>query len=232
MPRAARIVVPNTAHHVTQRGNDRQPVFVDDDERMRYISYLRESIALHGVRIRAYCLMTNHIHLLAVPETEDALSKAIGRAHYLYANHIQRLHHRSGHFWQGRFYSCALDEMHAYNVAAYVELNPVRAGMAKSAWEYRWSSAAVHCLGTDDTSGLLDLDGWFEATPLAEWRETLTVVLNADTEVGKIRAHTLAGRPLGDDAFLKRLEVSFGRPLPSLRGRPRKNGAVPAAKKE
>ena len=226
MSRAGRIVVPGAAHHVTQRGNDHQPVFFHEDDRLRYLDCLRESVALHSVAISAYCLMTNHVHLLVIPKTEAALSKAVGHAHLLYTNHIHRTYKRSGHLWQGRFYSCPLDETHAYSVAAYVELNPVRAGMTTCAWEYPWSSAAAHCTGVEDASGLLDVGAWFEAMPTSRWRETLDVIVSADETVSQIRAHTRSGRPFGDETFLKNVEVSVGHVLPTLRGRPRKNGTV------
>ena len=224
MARSARIVVPGAAHHVTQRGNDRQAVFFEEDDRLRYLAYLRESAVLYGVGITAYCLMTNHVHLVAVPETEDALSKTVGRTHLLYAQHVHHIRKRSGHFWQGRYYSCPLDELHAYNVAAYVELNPVRAGLARLAWEYPWSSAAVHCTGVNDASGLLDLNVWSENMTGAVWKETLDTILQRDGIASKIREHTRTGRPLGDSAFLKRVEDSLNGTLPALRGRPRKDG--------
>jgi len=170
--------------------------------------------------------MTNHVHLLVIPKTEAALSRAIGHAHLLYTNHVHRAYNRSGHLWQGRFYSCPLDETHAYNVAAYMELNPVRAGITTCAWEYPWSSVAVHCTGVKDVYGLLDVETWFEAMPASRWRETLDVIVSADKTVSQIRAHTLSGRPFGDETFLKNVEVSVGHVLPTLRGRPRKNGTV------
>ena len=148
MARQARCVIPGVAHHVTQRGNKRQDVFFVEADYRVYLSYLKESAQRYGLEVTAYCLMTNHIHLLAVPEEESSLSKALGRTHLMYAQYIHRLHGRLGHFWQNRFYSCPLDDAHAYHAAAYIELNPVRAGMAAQAWEYPWSSAAMHFMST------------------------------------------------------------------------------------
>ena len=133
MARQARIVLPGVAHHVTQRGKNRQDIFFVDDDRRVYLSYLKESAARYGLAVSAFCLMTNHVHLVVTPETERALSKTLGRTHLMYAQYVHRLHGRLGHFWQSRFYSCPMDEAHAHNTAAYVELNPVRAGMVKSA---------------------------------------------------------------------------------------------------
>ena len=122
-------MLPGVAHHITQRGNNRQDVFFVEDDRRVYLSYLKESAERYGLAVSAYCLMTNHIHLVATPEAEDSLSKTLGRTHLMYAQYVHRLHGRLGHFWQNRFYSCPMDAAHAHHAAAYVELNPVRAGM-------------------------------------------------------------------------------------------------------
>ena len=145
MVRQARVVVPNVPHHVTQRGNNSQDVFFVDDDQRVYLSYLRDSAIRYGMTVSAYCLMTNHVHLIVTPTTEKSLAKALGRTHLMYAQYINRLHDRLGHLWQSRFYSCPMDENHMYNAAAYIELNPVRAGMVKVPWDYVWSSAGVHC---------------------------------------------------------------------------------------
>ncbi len=117
-----------------------------------------------------YCLMPNHVHLVALPHTADALAKAVGRTHFLYSQYINRLHGRSGHLWQGRFFSCALDETHCWAALCYVERNPVRARLAKRAWEYPWSSAEAHCTGTDQ-NGLLDLKEWRGRWETKTWRQ-------------------------------------------------------------
>jgi putative transposase len=161
--------------------------------------------------------MTNHVHLVVTPETEDSLSKALGRAHLMYAQYVHRLHGRLGHFWQSRFYSCPLDEAHAHNAAAYVELNPVRAGMVASAWDYAWSSAGAHCGEKGNPLGLLALGGWFEQMPVTQWKKTLKAIAESDSSIERLRIHTRTGRPLGDDAFLSKVEHLIGRrvrPLP------------------
>ena len=103
-------MVPGWAHHITQRGNNRQDVFFVDDDRRVYLEMLQEQAGKYGLELSGYCLMSNHVHLIATPHTEDALAKAIGRTHFRYTQYVNRLHKRSGHLWQGRFYSCALDE--------------------------------------------------------------------------------------------------------------------------
>jgi len=131
MPRNARIVIPGVPHHVTQRGNNRQDVFFVDGDRVRYLDLLRDQCAHEGVRVLAYCLMTNHVHLVAAPGEEDGLQRAVGRSHFLYTQYINRLHRRSGHLWQGRFFSCPPDDAHALDALRYVEMNPVRARMTR-----------------------------------------------------------------------------------------------------
>jgi len=222
MARQARIVLPGVAHHVTQRGNNRQDIFFVEEDYRVYLGYLKESAERYELAVSAYCLMTNHIHLVATPAREESLSKALGRTHLMYAQYVHNLHGRVGHFWQSRFYSCPLGDSHAYNAAAYIELNPVRAGLAARAWEYPWSSARAHCTKEGDPRGLLKLSAWFDAMPIKEWKATLKEIANSDTAIEHLRVYTRTGRPLGDDTFLSRLEATIGQRVRSIpRGRPK-----------
>src|SRR4030042_765949 len=133
MPRLARMVIPGVPHHITQRGNNRQDVFFVDDDRRVYLSLLQEPSRRYGLQLLGYCLMSNHVHLIATPARDDSLAKAVGRGHWLYTQYVNRLHGRSGHLWQNRFYSCALDEEHLVAARAYAERNPVRAKLVKQA---------------------------------------------------------------------------------------------------
>ena len=145
MPRMARVVIPGVPHHVTQRGNRGEEVFFCDDDRRRYLDLLAKYGAKHGLAVHAYCLMTNHVHLVVVPETAESLAAALKPLHL---RHAQELNHRlniSGILWQGRFHSTPLDERHFWAAVRYVERNPVRTGMVEHAWDYPWSSAAAHC---------------------------------------------------------------------------------------
>jgi putative transposase len=194
--------------------------FVDEDWQV-YLEFLQEQAQKYGLEILAYCLMTNHVHLVAIPHEEEALAQAIGRTHFRYTQYVNRLHRRSGHLWQGRFYSCALDGRHLRLALKYVELNPVRAKLCRRAWQYPWSSAAPH---TDEKaeSELLNLPRWYKQTSAQEWRKELAEGLT-DEEVARIRLRTHTGRPLGSDRFLAKLETLLGRrvrPLPV--GRPKK----------
>lgn len=225
MVRHARIVLPGVAHHVTQRGNDRQDIFFEDSDRSRYLAYLRQSAIREGVVLSAYCLMSNHVHLIVTPERVDSLARALGRTHLMYAQYVFEAQGRSGHLWQSRFYSCPLDDAHAHNASAYVELNPVRAGIVEAPWEYAWSSAAAHCGLGRDPSGMLDLGRWFEQIPVDVWKKTLEAIGRSDDLIERIRLYSRTGRPLGDDAFLSRVEEAVGRIV-----RPRKNGRPKGSK--
>ena len=221
MPRVARIVVPGRPHHVTQRGNNRQDVFFVDDDRRVYLRLLGEQAGRFGLSVLGYCLMTNHVHLLAVPREPDSLAKAVGRTDFLYTRYVNRLHRRVGHLWQNRFYSCPLDERGLLSAMVYVEQNPVRAGLLGRAWDYPWSSAAAHG-GAADGSGLLDLATWGRVRGRAgPWRDVLRR-RQAEAEVQAVRERTHTGRPLGSDRFLAKIERLLGRrvrPLPV--GRPK-----------
>jgi putative transposase len=129
MARKARVVAAGVPHHVTQRGNNRQDVFLTDDDRRYYLSLLSDRSQQAGLRLLGYCLMTNHVHLVAIPTRTDSLARALGRAHSSYAQRFNRLYRRSGHLWQNRFYSCPLGASHLVRALAYVDLNPVRAGL-------------------------------------------------------------------------------------------------------
>lgn len=221
MPRVARIVVPGVVHHVTQRGNNRQDVFFVDDDRVMYLKILGEQCRRHRVAILAYCLMTNHVHHLLEPATEDALAKALGRTHWLYTQYVNRLHGRSGHLWQNRFFSCATDDEHTLLAARYAEKNPIRAGLCRIARRWKWSSAAAHCCGRDEFS-ILDLVRWRQLTDGLDWEAELAEPMEP-AEVKRIRRSLHTGRPLASDSFLSKLERRIGRRLrPLAVGRPRK----------
>lgn len=236
MPRVARIVIAGEAHHITQRGNNREDVFFVEDDRCVYLELLHAQSSKYGFSVMGYCLMSNHVHIIGIPETEDALAKAIGRTHFLYAQYINKTHNRSGHLWQNRFYSCAMDQAHTLRAMGYVELNPVRAGMDKtdtayatdeqclsplSPWDYPWSSAAAHC-GEGEAHPVLDMERWRTVMPDTVWREILTQFWDDSESVEAFRLHTHTGRPLGSESFISRFEGFLGRrlrPLPV--GRPK-----------
>jgi len=217
MARLARVVVPGVAHHVTQRGNRQQETFFNDEDYAAYLSLLGEWCGRCGVEVWAYCLMPDHVHLIVVPDSEDALRRALGEAHRRYTRRINFREGWRGHLWQGRFASFAMDERYLLRAARYVELNPVRAKLCRAPWRWRWSSAAAHVAGRDD-----DL---VRVAPLLkrvkDWREFLTEALEVD-EAELLRRHERTGRPLGKPAFLDRIEATLGRIV-----RPAKRGPKP-----
>lgn len=232
MARLARVVAVGEPHHLTQRGNNRQQTFFDDHDRNRYCRLLRDQAARAGMRLLGYCLMTNHVHLVAVPEHPAAFAEALGRLHGDYARRLHERRGGHGHLWQNRFYSCPLDRDHLWTALRYVDLNPVRAGLVADATEYEWSSARAHVEGRD-AQGLLDLDLWKEVSRGQDWRDALAHSRDDEAaEIAALRHATRTGRPLGSEGFVKRLEATFGRKLnPKRTGRPKKTEAVGAGEK-
>src|SRR5271155_1433416 len=144
MARFSRVGVVDVAHHVTQRGNARQVILANDADRVAYLDLLRQSSELYRLSLLGYCLMSNHVHLIVVPHTAGAMSQTLKHTHGRYASYWNARQPSTGHVWQGRVYSCPLDDSHLWAGLRYVELNPVRAGMVSAAQEWPWSSAAAH----------------------------------------------------------------------------------------
>ena len=220
MPRRARCVLPG----VPYRGVDRQATFSLDEDRLTYLRLLRENLDEANVRVWAWCLMSNHVHLVLLPGREDSLSLLMRRVHGRYAQYCNTRWGRTGHLWQNRFFSCMLGIEHLWAAIVYVERNPVRAGIVDSAGEYPWSSAAAHLSGVDST-GLLDMKWWRKEGP-KNWNEVLAVE-QPDT-VQQIRQCTYSERPFGTEKFVVEIGKKIGRTW--VRGRPKKKdrASVPA----
>ena len=221
MSRVARVVVPGIPHHITQRGNRHADIFETDDDRLFYLRVLRKYADKHGLSIWAYCLMTNHIHLVAVPKQRLSLGNTCRDAHTVYAMRFNRQTEMTGHVWQGRFYSCPLDESHLWAAVRYVERNPVRAGMVEQAADYKWSSAHARCTGAADP---LLADNFPPFGVIENWSEWLAVETASETEA--VRTATRTGRPCGSFDFVETLEGMLKRRLrPSKRGRKRRGSS-------
>lgn len=192
MAHPKRIVVPNAAHHITQRGNARRTVFSGRGDYFYYLRCLKEKLEEQKVALLAFCLMPNHIHLVLIPPDKRALSESIGRAHLIYARGLNRRQESSGHVWQGRFFSCPLDEAHLYSAVRYVEMNPVRAGLCASPYQYEWSSAAVHG-GLCESAPVVDLASLGVAWKGMNWSAYLNAN-EAEAERTEIRACTTRGK--------------------------------------
>jgi putative transposase len=208
MARLARVVAPGFPHHITQRGNRGQQTFFCDEDYQCYLELMAEWCGAHQVEIWAYCLMPNHVHLIAVPDSADGLSRAIGEVHRRYTRMVNFREGWRGHLWQGRFASFVLDEPYLLTAARYVELNPVRAGLVNAPSRYKWSSAAAHMRGRDDV--LVHVAPLTKLVP--NWRGFLARVLREE-DIKVLRGHERTGRPLGDQEFLATLEQDLGRIL-------------------
>lgn len=218
MARLPRVAIPDVAHHITQRGNARQVIFDNDADRLTYLGLLRQHAELYRLSLLGYCLMSNHVHLLAVPGSAQSLSRALQHTHGCYAAYRNARQHSSGHVWQGRFYSCPLDDAHLWSALRYVELNPLRARMVAEASAWPWSSAAAHC-GLAPAETWLDLRLWQQRWTSAQWAEFLAAP-EPDQDLAALRQFTHTGRPLGSARFVAALERSTMRLLaPRKRGR-------------
>jgi putative transposase len=221
MPRQPRLVVPGHPHHVTQRGNRREPVFFRDDDYAAYLHLLREWADKAGTEIWAYCLMPNHVHLILVPAREDGLRATLGETHRRYTRMINFREGWRGHLWQERFHSFVMDEPHLLHCARYVALNPVAAGMAARPDDWPWSSARAHAKGKSD--GVVRVEPLLERA--GDWRAFVDGGI-AEAMAMRLEKHLSTGRPLGSDAWMEAMEVCLGRRLRPLKRGPKNMGVV------
>ncbi len=214
MARIARVVAPGVPHHITQRGNRKQRTFFYESDFRAYLKLISSWCLKHRVDIWAYCLMPNHVHLIAVPESPESLRRALGEAHRRYTLMVNTRQGWQGCLWQGRFFSFPMDEQYLLRAVRYVELNPVRAGLTGTPEEYPWCSARSHILHTNDPV----LSPITVEKSIGDWRSFLLQGIDQEY-VRKMRMHQKTGRPLGDDEFIDSLEMETHRIL-----RPHKRG--------
>jgi putative transposase len=205
MARFARIVAPGAPHHVVQRGGRRGPVFAGSGDYALYLNFLAEQCAWARVRVVAYALLPDRVHLILVPRDMEGLRRALATAHKRYARRINAKKGRTGKLWHGRFASYPLDEAATLACARYVDLLPVREGVAKSARGWCWSSAAAH-MGAR-SQGPVKPE---RLMPAAAWRAYLTEGCPR-AEVRAIEGCARTGRPLGSARFIATLEKRLGR---------------------
>ena len=212
--RIARMVAAGMPHHMVQRGNRRQEVFFNKQDKIDYLCFLQEKKEKYGVEIWAYCIMDNHVHMIVVPGDEKSLAQAIGETHKEYTRMINFREGWRGYLWEGRFKSFVLDERYLYAAVRYVERNPVRAKIVKKAQEYEWSSARSHVERRADDL----LSDFYLTEEIADWKDYLQEEEQAE-ELNVLRRHGETGRPLGDPQRLMKLAFKYGWDLiPKKRG--------------
>ncbi len=200
MPRTARIVVPGAPHHVTQRGNRREPIFFEPGDQTIYLRILSAQARRRDVGIWAYCLMPNHVHLILTPRDETGLASTVGEAHRRYTSFINGRAGWTGHLFQSRYASVAMDDAHFITAARYVALNPVRAGLVERPEAWPWSSVHAHLAGADD--------GVVTVGPLLSRVERFADTLDEGPDeraFTALRNAEISGAPLGDKAFIERI---------------------------
>ena len=227
MPRRARLAIAKVPWHIIQRGNNRSPCFFSGGDYRLYLHLLKEKSQEHGCAIHAYCLMTNHVHLLLTPEEASGPSLMMKHLGQCYVQYINRTYQRSGTLWEGRFKSClAQDEQYAMHCCRYIELNPVRASMAKHPGEYLWSSFGHNACGARNEiitphSSYLSLGD----STLRRQRAYRSLVESGLSEelINSIRSATNGNFVLGDARFSQKIAGKLKRRVsPRPRGRPAK----------
>jgi putative transposase len=208
MPRVARCVVPEVPHHITQRGNRRQVAFFSPQDYQLYKSLLKTTCDREGVGIWAYCLMPNHVHLILCPSTAASLARAMKSTHQRYSRIINSRMDWSGHLWQSRFWSCAMDEQYLKSAVRYTLRNPVRDGLADHAEHWQHSSATAHLSGRSD--GTVDIGPLAER--ISDWEDFLEQ-RTEPTEARVLVTQARYGLPAGNKDFVESLEARFERRL-------------------
>lgn len=219
MARIARVVVPGLPHLVIQRGADNRQVFFSADDYREYMKLVGESCAKWKVRVWAYCLMPNRVHLVVQPASTNALARALGEAHRRYSKKVNEKIGRAGRLWHARFSSCALQAGWLPKAMRFVERTPVDSGMLPNVGDYPWCSATARLKGGDDPMGVKGLP-----QGVRNWPNYVNKT-NDEEDQKVLVAHERTGRPIGDSEWVIGLEGELGRRL-----RPRKRGRKPKNK--
>jgi putative transposase len=225
MARQPRLALPGYPHHVIQRGNNRQPIVLDEaDRRMLYSLWLEES-QRHKVAVNAYVLLDNHFHMLLTPPSDEAMSLMMQSVGRTYVRYFNKRHNRSGTLWEGRYKSSLIDsEGYLLTCMAYIDLNPVRAGLAESAEDFSWSSYKYLAGQSIDKLVTPHALYWgLGNTPFAReaaYAEFVAGGLSVATQKA-LTESALKGRVVGRPDFLMSLEKNTQRQiLPQKAGRP------------
>jgi putative transposase len=216
MARLPRLVLPGIPHHITQRGNRRERTFFEDGDYALYLDLLADAAGRAGVEIWSYCLMPNHVHIVATPDDADGLWRTFRYVHRHYTGFINARMRVTGHLWQGRFSSVAMDESHFVTALRYIALNPVRARLVARAADWAWSSTRALIAGVDDhvvtVTPALERVGDFASFLGQDFDEVQTYAA--------LRKAESVGRPIGSEGWLAEMEARSGKQLvPGKRGR-------------
>jgi putative transposase len=215
MARLPRLDLPGIPQHIVQRGNNRLPCFLDDEDRYRYLHLAREALSATGCELHAYVLMSNHVHLLMTPPLSGSVSRLMQSLGRQYVGQFNARHRRTGTLWEGRYKSCLVDsEAYVLRCYRYIDLNPVRARMTEDVMSFPWSSAAAHAGYRRDVL-LTDHHAYTSlGDNLAERSEAYRQLLRevvADDELVDIRAYLQQQRALGCEAFKAMVEAKTQR---------------------
>ncbi len=226
MPRRARHYIAGQPYHVVQRGNNREPCFIEIENYQFYVELWQELSKKFGVAVHAYCLMTTHIHFLVTPDTDDGISLVMKQVGSRYAQYINKKYKRTGTLWEGRHKSSLIQsERYLLTCYRYIELNPVRAGMVEKPEEYKWTS--YHANAWSDVSWLVP---HYEYLCLGKnaversfaYRELFRYQIDS-VDLHRLRKSIHYCQPVGDEHFAQLIDDKYGIKFGRMeRGRPRK----------
>jgi putative transposase len=223
MPRSARCIIPDYPYHLTHRGNNKQQIFFKDADYRRYLYWFEEARKEYRLKVLAFCLMPNHMHLVGIASESHSFAKVINVVHARYAQYFHREYGGVGHLWQGRYFSCLLDQTHLLAALRYVERNPTRANLSFKPWDWVWSSAREHVKG--DRS-IIFLEDCSKLVSISSWESYIDVQENLN-DINEIRKQTNARKAWGSDEFKKHIEKDYNIELFIKKAGRKKSGAVP-----
>ena len=232
MARLPRFVITGHPQHVIIRGNNREPIFYSDEDYRFYLDKLQDACIKHQCAIHAYVLMTNHVHLLMTPHTEDGISKTMQMLGRYYVQYFNFTHNRTGTLWEGRYKASLVDsEAFALTCYRYIELNPVRANMVQHPAEYPWSSYRCNALGQANAqpNSLITPHYLYEAlgSDASQRQTAYQALFNAhidDKTLAEVRMSANKAWVLGSDYFKDKIAAQLNRrAAPNARGGDRKS---------
>jgi putative transposase len=211
MARLSRLVVQDVVHHVVARGVDKGRIFRSGFDKGRYLKRTARIADEENVQVHGYCLMDNHVHFLLTPTTATGLARFFSRLHTWWAMHFNRKYNRTGHLFESRYFSSPLSECHYWTALCYVELNPIRAKLAKSPEDWPWSSARAHLNRVRHSRIRLTPVATRATNDASDWTQALHSAVGAGDEA--LRKASRSSKPCGSQTFIRDLETKFGRKL-------------------